>query len=88
MTDVLEDNEKEVMYKIECVYDKTHIFDKIFKIKKGSEEKMVSPNEVYCPYCNKLVTVEVKGEVVPDKNCLRTFAEARGENDGKSKIEK
>ncbi|MGD2087858.1 MAG: hypothetical protein PVH61_16895 [Candidatus Aminicenantes bacterium] len=58
---------KKVLYDVQCVYDEKHVFEKVFEIEAGSEEKEETEVETYCPYCNKLVTVVVKGKVLPDK---------------------
>ena len=62
---------KKVLYDVQCVYDVKHVFEKVFEIEAGSEEKEETEVETYCPYCNKLVTVVVKGKVFPDKTVFR-----------------
>jgi hypothetical protein len=62
---------KKVLYNVQCVYDEKHVFEKVFEIETGSEEKEETEVETYCPYCNKLVTVVVKGKVPPDKTVFR-----------------
>jgi hypothetical protein len=62
---------KKVLYNVQCVYDQKHVFEKVFEIEAGSEEKEETEVETYCPYCNKLVTVVVKGKVPPDKTVFR-----------------
>ena len=62
---------KKVLYDVQCIYDEKHVFEKVFEIEAGSEEKEETEVETYCPYCNKLVTVVVKGKVPPDKAVFR-----------------
>jgi len=62
---------KKVLYDVECVHDEKHVFEKVFEIEAGSEEKEETEVETYCPYCSKLVTVVVKGKVLPDKTVFR-----------------
>jgi uncharacterized protein with PIN domain len=62
---------KKVLYEVQCAYDEKHVFEKVFEIEAGSEEKEETELETYCPYCNKLVTVVVKGKVPPDTTVFR-----------------
>jgi uncharacterized protein with PIN domain len=62
---------KKVLYQVQCVYNENHLFEKVFEIEDGSEEKEETEVENYCPYCNKLVTVVVKGKVPLDKTVFR-----------------
>ncbi len=62
---------KKVSYNVQCVYDQTHVFEKVFEIEIGSEEKEETEVETYCPLCDKLVTVVVKGKVSPDTTVFR-----------------
>jgi hypothetical protein len=62
---------KKVLYNVQCVYDEKHVFEKVFEIEAGTEEKEETEVQTYCPYCNKLVTVVVKGKVPPDKTVFR-----------------
>ena len=62
---------KKVLYKVQCAYDEKHVFEKVFEIEAGSEENDESRVETYCPHCNQLVTVVVKGKVSPDTTVFR-----------------
>jgi hypothetical protein len=64
--------EKKVMYQVQCAYNPDHEFEKVFEIEEGSENKETKV-EAFCPYCDKKVTVTVKGRVVPDEDILRKF---------------
>jgi hypothetical protein len=66
---------KKVLYHVQCVYNEKHIFEKVFEIEEGSEAKEESEVETYCPYCDKLVTVVVKGKVTPDTSIFRNIGE-------------
>jgi ribosomal protein L44E len=62
---------KKVLYQVQCIHNENHLFEKVFEIEAGSEEKEETEVETYCPYCNKLVTVVVKGKVPLDKPFYR-----------------
>jgi ribosomal protein L44E len=62
---------KKVLYRVQCVYNENHIFEKSFDIEEGSEDKEESEVQTYCPQCKKLVTVVVKGKVLPDTKIFR-----------------
>jgi hypothetical protein len=62
---------KKVLYHVQCAYNEKHIFEKSFEIEEGSEDKEESEVQTYCPQCNKLVTVVVKGKVLPDTKIFR-----------------
>ncbi len=59
------------LYHVQCVHDEKHIFEKFFEIEAGSEEKEETEVETYCPYCDKLVTVVIKGKVLADGTIYR-----------------
>ncbi len=63
---------KKVVFKVQCAYDETHIFEKALEIKKGTEAKETEV-QAYCPFCEKHVDVTVQGKVVPDTELLRKF---------------
>ncbi len=63
---------KRVLYSIECAYDPSHVFEKVFKIEDGSED-MESEVQAYCPYCQKHVTTTIKGKAPTDESLLREF---------------
>jgi len=62
---------KKVLYNVQCFHDEKHIFEKIFEIVEGTEKKEETEIETYCPFCDKLVTVTVKGKIKPDTSILR-----------------
>lgn len=66
---------KKVLYHVQCVYNEKHVFEKIFEIKEGSEGKKETEVETYCPFCDQLVTVTVKGKVKPDTTILRKIVD-------------
>ena len=63
---------RKIVHKIQCAHNEEHIFEKAFNIKDGPV-KEETDIQTYCPFCNKSVTVRVKGEVVPDKKILRKY---------------
>ena len=68
--------ERTVVHKIQCVHNEEHIFEKTFKIEDGSGDGSVNEEtelQAYCPFCDKSVTVIVKGKVLPDKELLRKY---------------
>jgi hypothetical protein len=65
--------EKKVLYTVQCAFDPEHEFEKSFTVEEGSEEKKETEVEAFCPFCDKRVTVTVKGKVVPDESILRQF---------------
>ncbi len=62
---------KKVLYKVQCASPEKHVFEKVFEIEAGSDENGESRVETYCPLCNQLVTVVVKGKVSPDTTVFR-----------------
>jgi len=64
---------KKILYRVQCVYNEKHIFEKSFEIEEGSEDKEETEVQTYCPQCNKLVTVVVKGKIPPDFMGSRIF---------------
>lgn len=62
---------KKISYDVQCVYDRNHVFKEEFQIVVGSEAYTESEVEIYCPQCEKLVTVVIKGQIMPDKPVYR-----------------
>lgn len=62
---------KKVLYHVQCAYDEKHLFEKVFEIEDGSEEKEETELQTYCPHCDKLVNVVVKGKVPSDRTVFR-----------------
>ena len=62
---------KRVTYEVQCVHDKSHRFEKVFEIEGGTDAETATEVETYCPYCKKLVSVRVKGKVLPDLDIFR-----------------
>ena len=63
---------KKVVYHVQCSHNPEHIFEKVFEIEEGSENKE-SKVQAYCFKCDKYVTVSVQGKVIPDQDILRKF---------------
>lgn len=65
-------NSRKIVHKIQCAHNEDHIFEKAFNIEDG---KVTEETEIqtYCPFCNKSVTVMVKGAVIPDEKLLRKY---------------
>ena len=49
----------------------SNVFDIVIDIKTESEENNTSEVDVYCPFCDEMLTVEIKGEVLSDTTILR-----------------
>ncbi|MCK4764318.1 MAG: hypothetical protein KAW12_19115 [Candidatus Aminicenantes bacterium] len=64
---------KKVLYKVQCVYDEKHVFEKVFEIEEVSESKEETEVQAYCPHCNELVTVVVQGKVPDDTRVFRSI---------------
>jgi hypothetical protein len=62
---------KKVVYQVQCAFNSQHLFEKVFEIEEGTENRQ-SKIEAYCPFCDKFVTVTVQGEA-PDTDTLRKF---------------
>jgi hypothetical protein len=62
---------KRVTYEVQCVHDKSHRFEKVFEIEAGTDAETATEVQIYCPYCKKLVSVRVKGKVLPDSTIYR-----------------
>ncbi|MCL6589304.1 MAG: hypothetical protein K6U80_05045 [Firmicutes bacterium] len=60
--------EKKVLYMAQCAFDPEHEFEKSFTVEEGSEQKKAAKVEAFCPFCDKRVTVTVKGKAVPDES--------------------
>ncbi len=52
-----------VKYDVQCAFNAEHIFEKVFEIEEGSED-VQSEVETYCPFCDKMVKVTIKGEPI------------------------
>jgi len=63
---------KKIICNVRCAFDETHVFEAAFLIKEGSED-IKTRVEKFCPFCDKMVTVAVQGEVLPDRELLRKF---------------
>ncbi|MCK6622329.1 MAG: hypothetical protein HUU32_19185 [Calditrichaceae bacterium] len=63
---------KKVVYRVQCIRDEKHIFEKVFLIEEGSET-VATRVEAYCPHCNAQATVLVQGKVVADTTLLRKY---------------
>lgn len=76
---------KKVRYNIQCAYDEKHVFEKIFLVEEGSEE-IDSDVEAYCPFCDKMVKITIKGKVVPDEYTLRILEKFKQQDREREKI--
>ncbi|MCK5056078.1 MAG: hypothetical protein KAT34_05445 [Candidatus Aminicenantes bacterium] len=63
---------KPVFLNVQCAFDKSHIFPKSFTVEEGGQS-VESEVDVYCPFCNKLVVVKIKGELPSSESILRKF---------------
>jgi hypothetical protein len=67
---------KKKLFKVQCPFDKTHVFDKVFELEEGVDSP--PPNttvETFCPFCSKMVEITVKGEAELNQSILRKFEE-------------
>lgn len=64
--------QKKITYTVECAYDPQHVFEKSFVIEEGTEH-LESTVEAYCPHCDELVQVTIRGRIVADSEVLRRF---------------
>jgi len=64
--------QKKVVYNVQCAHEEEHLFEKMFVIEEGSEQ-VESEVEAFCPFCDEMVTVTVRGKLVPDEELLRRF---------------
>lgn len=79
---------EKVVYNVQCIYNDKHLFEKVFEIETGSEEKEETEVETFCPFCDKLVTVVVKGKVPPNKTVFRGAKVESSYNHGREKNSK
>jgi hypothetical protein len=63
---------KKVIYAVQCAYDPKHEFEKVFEIEDDVENQETKV-EAFCPFCDKRVTITIKGKVIPDGEILRKF---------------
>jgi len=63
---------KRVVYEVVCPKSPKHVFPIAFEIEEGSE-KVQSKVEAYCPTCDTLVQVTVKGKLIPNQEIMRKF---------------
>ncbi|MCK4761834.1 MAG: hypothetical protein KAW12_06500 [Candidatus Aminicenantes bacterium] len=61
---------KKVKYRVQCAAHAGHIFEKVFQVEEGGEA-VESSGEAFCPYCDEMVPVEVKGKAPLDKEAQR-----------------
>ena len=53
------------LYDVQCGTC-NEVFPAVFEIVEGSENKVTTDVEVYCPKCHQMVTVKVPGETKPE----------------------
>lgn len=63
---------KSVIYTIQCDRDPAHEFDREFIIVEGSEDTHVSDAQIYCPHCERLLTVKINGKIASDTGVFRS----------------
>ena len=51
----------------------SNVFEIAIDIKAESEEKNTSEIDAYCPFCDKILTVELKGKILSDATILRAM---------------
>ena len=62
---------KRVKYTVQCANNPDHIFEHVYTIVEGTEDKQ-SDVQAYCPYCDDFVDITIQGTVKPD-SILRRF---------------
>lgn len=63
---------KKVIIKVKCG-NCEHVIKIAIDIKPDSEEKHTSEIDVYCPFCDEWLTVEIKGKILSDATILRAM---------------
>ncbi len=63
---------KLTVFNIQCKADKSHMFDREFIIFEGTEEKYTTEVQIYCPFCDHLLTLEIKGKIASDTAIFRS----------------
>lgn len=63
---------KKISTKVKCG-ECSNVFDIAIDIKPESEENNTSEVDAYCPFCDKMLTVEMKGEIISDTTILRAM---------------
>jgi Zn finger protein HypA/HybF involved in hydrogenase expression len=63
---------KKVIIKVKCEKC-SNVFDIAIDIKPESEENKMSEVEVYCPFCDEMLTVDIKGKILSDATILRAM---------------
>ncbi len=61
---------KRVVYQVQCALNPKHVFEKVYLIEQGSENKQTDVN-VYCPLCDAYVDITIQGKLVMDEVILR-----------------
>ncbi len=61
---------KKVKYKVECVNNPEHIFEKVIEIIEGKETEI----QAFCPWCEELVNIKIQGKPA-EEIILRKFKE-------------
>jgi transcription elongation factor Elf1 len=51
----------------------SNVFEIAIDIKVKSEEKNSSEVDAYCPFCDKMLTVEMEGKILSDATILRAM---------------
>lgn len=61
-----------VLYNVQCAFYEDHIFEKTVEVVDGSKNQE-SEVEVICPYCQKRVTLIIKGEAALTESVYRNL---------------
>jgi hypothetical protein len=61
---------KKVLYNVQCAFDEKHVFEKVLEVEVGTES-VESEVDAFCPSCNKMVSIMVKGKVAMNTSVMR-----------------
>ncbi|MEW6619027.1 MAG: hypothetical protein AB1422_06720 [bacterium] len=61
---------KKVTHTVVCPYNKDHKFPVVLELKDESKGTK-SSIDTFCPFCDKIVRVEIEGELSPDTVIMR-----------------
>lgn len=61
-----------VITKVKCA-NCEHVIDIAIDIKPESEKNNTSEVDVYCPFCDEWLYVEIKGKILSDTTILRAM---------------
>lgn len=61
---------KKVFYNVQCAFDEKHVFEKALEVEVGSES-VESEVDAFCPFCNKMVSITIKGKAAMNTSVMR-----------------